>query len=108
MVAPFVPSCATRPAEDRVVRSVRLVPAPATAQLLDGKRPSTRVWAYNGSVPGPLLRARQGERLRVEVENALDETTTVHWHGIRVPNAMDGVPYVTQAPIEPELPRSAL
>ena len=41
----------------------------------------------------------QGERLRIEVENALDVETTVHWHGIRLPNAMDGVPHLTQPPI---------
>src|SRR5690606_8705650 len=58
------------------------------------------VWAY-GSVPGPVLRARQGERLRVEVVNRLDRPTTVHWHGLRVSNAMDGVPHLTQAPIAP-------
>ena len=78
----------------------RLMPAPATAKLLADERPATGVWAYNGSVPGPVLRARQGNRLRVEVENRLDEATTVHWHGIRVPNAMDGVPLITQPPIE--------
>jgi FtsP/CotA-like multicopper oxidase with cupredoxin domain len=50
-------------------------------------------------VPGPELRFRQGERLRIEVENALSVPTTVHWHGIRLPNGMDGVPGVTQKPI---------
>jgi FtsP/CotA-like multicopper oxidase with cupredoxin domain len=45
------------------------------------------------------LRFRQGERLRIEVENALDTETTVHWHGVRLPNAMDGVPHLTQPPI---------
>lgn len=72
---------------------VRLVPEP------DGG--TTSVWCYNGSVPGPEIRVRQGGRLRVVVENGLDEATTVHWHGLRVPNAMDGVPYLTQPPIEP-------
>jgi FtsP/CotA-like multicopper oxidase with cupredoxin domain len=57
------------------------------------------VWAYGGTVPGPELRYRQGERLRIEVENALNAETTVHWHGIRLPNAMDGVPHLTQPPI---------
>lgn len=61
--------------------------------------PATDVWAYNGTVPGPELRFKQGERLRIEVENALGVGTTVHWHGIRLPNAMDGVPGVTQPPI---------
>ena len=72
----------------------------ATRQSLVGAgNPDTAVWSYNGTVPGPELRLKQGERLRVEVENALGVDTTVHWHGVRVPNAMDGVPGVTQKPI---------
>jgi FtsP/CotA-like multicopper oxidase with cupredoxin domain len=59
------------------------------------------VWSYNGAVPGPEIRVRQGERLRITVENQLAEETTVHWHGLRVPNAMDGVPHLTQKPIAP-------
>src|SRR3546814_19378323 len=54
-----------------------------------------------GTTPGPEIRLRQGDRLRVLVENRLDEETTVHWHGIRLPNAMDGVPHLTQKPIGP-------
>ena len=73
----------------------------AEAQILPSGSPATPVWAYNGTVPGPVLRVRQGERLRIMVENRLDEATTVHWHGVRLPNAMDGVPYITQPPIEP-------
>ena len=77
--------------------SLRLAPG---RQLLVGEgNPATDVWAYNGSVPGPQLRYRQGGRLAVVVENALGVETTVHWHGIRVPNAMDGVPHLTQKPI---------
>ncbi len=73
----------------------------ATRQSLVGSgNPDTAVWSYNGNVPGPELRFRQGERLRVEVENALSADTTVHWHGVRVPNAMDGVPHLTQPPIK--------
>ena len=65
--------------------------------------PGVRVvaWTYNGTVPGPQLRMRYGERVRVVVKNDLPEPTTVHWHGVAVPNAMDGVPDVTQAPIRP-------
>jgi FtsP/CotA-like multicopper oxidase with cupredoxin domain len=63
--------------------------------------PETAVWSYGGSVPGPEIRVRQSERLRVVVENRLNEETTVHWHGVRVPNAMDGVPHLTQKPIAP-------
>jgi len=73
----------------------------ATRQSLVGAgNPDTAVWSYNGSVPGPELRFRQGERLRIEVENTLGVDTTVHWHGVRVPNAMDGVPQLTQVPIK--------
>jgi FtsP/CotA-like multicopper oxidase with cupredoxin domain len=52
-------------------------------------------------LPGPTIRAVQGSRLRVTVENRLAEETTVHWHGVRVPNAMDGVPHLAQPPISP-------
>lgn len=83
----------------RTTRTVSLTAAPMTLPLLDGR--SLDVWAYNGTVPGPTLRVRLGERLRVEFHNALPQSTTVHWHGIRLPNAMDGVPGVTQAPVPP-------
>jgi FtsP/CotA-like multicopper oxidase with cupredoxin domain len=79
---------------------LRKLRASLTRQNLVGPaHPATEVWTYNGSVPGPELRFRQGERLKLEVENALGAHTTVHWHGIRLPNAMDGVPRLTQAPI---------
>jgi FtsP/CotA-like multicopper oxidase with cupredoxin domain len=80
-------------------RSLRL--AKTTQKLVGAPHPATEVWAYNGSVPGPVLRYKQGERLRLEVENTLELPTTVHWHGIRLPNAMDGVPGLTQKPIAP-------
>lgn len=60
----------------------------------------TAVWAYNGTVPGPVIRIKLGETMKVKLTNQLAQPTTVHWHGVRVPNAMDGVPGVTQAPIE--------
>ncbi|MEX1206763.1 MAG: multicopper oxidase family protein [Dongiaceae bacterium] len=79
----------------------RLTAAPGRAALVGAPYPDTAVWAYDGRVPGPEIRVRQGDRLRVAVENRLAEETTVHWHGIRVPNAMDGVPHLTQPPIAP-------
>jgi len=82
-------------------REFALETGPAEAQIAPQPAPATRIWAFNGALPGPELRVRQGERLRVTVTNTLDEPTTVHWHGIRLPNAMDGVPHLTQAPIEP-------
>tara|TARA_R110000787_G_scaffold71626_15_gene159308 strand:+ start:489 stop:1940 length:1452 start_codon:yes stop_codon:yes gene_type:complete len=79
----------------------RFVAAHGRTHLLGAENPDTAVWAYNGAVPGPGIRVRQGDRLRVAVENRLDEETTIHWHGLRVPNAMDGVPHLTQKPIAP-------
>jgi len=58
----------------------------------------TEVMAYNGQVPGPVLRVRRGQRLVVDFENALDAPTTIHWHGVRVPWAMDGATW-KQAPV---------
>ena len=57
--------------------------------------------AYNGIVPGPTIRCVEGEPMRVHVRNNLEESTSVHWHGQRVPNDQDGVPFLTQPPIKP-------
>ena len=58
-------------------------------------------WTYNGGIPGPLIRARVGDRLIVHFTNHLPEPTTIHWHGIRVPIQMDGVPDVSQPAVQP-------
>jgi FtsP/CotA-like multicopper oxidase with cupredoxin domain len=79
----------------------RLVAGPARVPLRGAAAPQTDVWAYDGQVPGPSLRLRQGRRVRIEVENRLDQETTVHWHGIRLPIGMDGVPRISQRPIAP-------
>jgi FtsP/CotA-like multicopper oxidase with cupredoxin domain len=80
---------------------LRLEPRPGTARFFGDVGPQTGVWCYNDSVPGPEIRLRQGDRLRVLVENKLPQETTVHWHGLRIPHAMDGVPDLTQPPIPP-------
>ena len=67
-----------------------------TAQLAPPEYAATPVWGYEGMVPGPLLRVRQGQRLVRRLVNQLDQPSTVHWHGIRIDNAMDGVPDLTQ------------
>jgi FtsP/CotA-like multicopper oxidase with cupredoxin domain len=67
--------------------------------LLDGV--SVTAYTYNGTVPGPLIRVTEGDQVRIVVKNDLPEPTTIHWHGVEVPNAMDGVPGVTQDPIQP-------
>jgi FtsP/CotA-like multicopper oxidase with cupredoxin domain len=58
------------------------------------------VWTYNGSLPGPLIRASVGDRLIVHFTNRLPSPTTVHWHGIRVPIEMDGVPGISQEEVK--------
>ena len=68
------------------IADFRLVARPGRTHLVGGSYPETAVWSYNGTVPGPEIRVRQGERLRITVENQLEEETTVHWHGVRVPN----------------------
>jgi FtsP/CotA-like multicopper oxidase with cupredoxin domain len=83
----------------REVRDYSLVAGPADIVVAPGR--VWRTWAYNGQVPGPTIRATQGERIRVVLENRLDVPTTIHWHGVPLPNAMDGVPGLTQEPVEP-------
>src|SRR4029079_1344352 len=58
-------------------------------------------WAYNGQVPGPQIRVREGDRVRLVVKNELSESTAVHFHGVELPNDQDGVPFITQKPIKP-------
>ena len=70
---------------------VTLTAAPARLSLRPGV--TTDVYAYNGSVPGPTLEAREGDRVIVHFQNKLPEPTTVHWHGIHLPVAQDGAPF---------------
>jgi FtsP/CotA-like multicopper oxidase with cupredoxin domain len=82
-------------------REIRLEAAPARIGVVGKPYPDTGLWAYNGAFPGPVLRAKQGDTLRVRLVNRLEQETTIHWHGIRLPNAMDGVPHLTQPPVAP-------
>ncbi|MER9329179.1 multicopper oxidase family protein [Mesorhizobium sp. M0488] len=100
-VAGAAVSASMRAARASAVDERQIKIAPGEARLNGVDNPSTAVWTYNGTVPGPALRLRQGQPVRIAVENGLDEETTVHWHGIRLPNAMDGVPGLTQRPIKP-------
>lgn len=61
----------------------------------------SEAWTYGGTVPGPVIHAKVGDRVIVNFTNHLPEATSIHWHGMRVPNDMDGVPGVTQDPIAP-------
>ena len=62
---------------------------------------SVNAWTYNGGVPGPLIRARIGDRVIVRFTNHLPQATTVHWHGLRIPIQMDGVPEHSQPEVQP-------
>ncbi len=59
------------------------------------------VWGYNGSCPGPMIEAYQGDRVRILVKNELPEGTSMHWHGFELPVGMDGVPGLIQDLIMP-------
>lgn len=61
----------------------------------------TSVWTYNGTVPGPMIKAKVGDRVIIHFKNSLPEPTTIHWHGLRVTNDMDGAPGLTQDLIAP-------
>jgi FtsP/CotA-like multicopper oxidase with cupredoxin domain len=71
----------------------------AQVEIAPGQR--VEAWTYNGTLPGPLIRVRVGDRLIVHFTNKLPQPTTVHWHGVRVPIEMDGVPEISQPEVKP-------
>ncbi|MBE2199492.1 MAG: copper oxidase [Anaerolinea sp.] len=85
------------------VKIFELVASPVRWTILDdgGEEVVVTAWAYNGTVPGPMIRVTEGDAVRIILQNDLPEPTSIHWHGIPLPNAMDGVPPFTQAAIEP-------
>ena len=70
----------------------------AEVEVAPGK--TVRAWTYNGGIPGPLIRTKVGDRLIVHFKNELDAPTTIHWHGVRVPIEMDGVPEISQPEVK--------
>nr|WP_239995080.1 multicopper oxidase family protein [Rhodosalinus sediminis] len=80
---------------------VNLTAREASVQLAPGGYPATSIWGYEGRAPGPAIRVLQGERVRRRLVNDLPEPTSVHWHGIRIDNAMDGVSGLTQEAVAP-------
>lgn len=81
------------------LREFTVVAEPSTANLSADLE--IDVWSYNGTVPGPQLRVDLGDTVVVTLENRLPQATSIHWHGVRVPNAMDGVPGINQDPVQP-------
>ena len=93
-----VPSLAIAKAEG----ALRLTAAKTTKRLVPGAEyRDASVWAFNRSVPGPELRLKKGDMLSVDFVNELDEGSSIHWHGIRNINAMDGVAGLTQPEVAP-------
>jgi FtsP/CotA-like multicopper oxidase with cupredoxin domain len=93
-----VPATARDENPDPAIVEVSLTAAATTVAYLDG-RPAA-AWAYNDSVPGPIIEAHKGDQIIVHFTNDLAEPTTIHWHGLRVPNDMDGAGRLAQ-PIPP-------
>jgi len=79
----------------------QLIAQKASVQLAPEGYPATPVWSYDGTIPGTTIRARQGDRITRQLVNALDVPTSIHWHGIRIDNAMDGVAGLTQEAVPP-------
>ena len=76
-----------------------LTAEPAPIELIPGT--TTPAWCFNQGFPSPVIRARQGKEVRILFRNRLQEATTIHWHGLRIPIEMDGVPFLSQPPIKP-------
>jgi FtsP/CotA-like multicopper oxidase with cupredoxin domain len=84
---------------DNGVKVFELTASPVRWTILPGI--IVDAYAYNGQIPGPRIHIRQGDRVRIDVHNRLPEKTTVHWHGLILPNQMDGPAEITQPPILP-------
>jgi len=81
------------------IREFRLVAEETKWELLPGVE--VNAWTYNGQIPGPEIRVKEGERVRIVFQNQLPVPTTIHWHGLIVPAKMDGVPGVSMPEVKP-------
>jgi manganese oxidase len=81
------------------VKEFHLVAEPVVREMTPGFK--AHLWGYNGQSPGPTIEVVEGDRVRIFVTNKLPEVTSIHWHGQRLPNGMDGVTGLTQPAIEP-------
>jgi FtsP/CotA-like multicopper oxidase with cupredoxin domain len=82
------------------IHDIALEAKPSRLKLFGPDGPESTLWTY-GDELFPVLRLKRGDRLRATLRNSLAEHTSIHWHGVRVPNDMDGVQYVTQRPVAP-------
>lgn len=81
------------------IKEFSLTAEPIRWQYANGK--TITAWAYNGQIPGPEIRVMEGDKVKIKFTNKLPKATTIHWHGLNVPNSMDGVPGLTQDAIKP-------
>ena len=84
---------------DHGVKVFHLIAEPVKQEIIPGK--VVNLWGYNGIAPGPTIQAKQGDRVRIIVDNHLPEPTSMHWHGFDIPFDMDGGPGLSQEPISP-------
>ncbi len=95
-----IPGCSlTKVSESQDLIVYDLTAQPTTAELVPGYQ--TEVLGFNGQIPAPTIRCKQGQKVVIRFTNKLDEPTTIHWHGLRIPIEMDGVPFLSQPPIMP-------
>ena len=97
MVTPDVPDLSFE--IDHGVKVFRLKAEPLKQKIVPFK--TINVWGYNGNCPGPTIQVTQGDRVRIIFDNALPESTSLHWHGLEVPIEQDGVPWISQKPVAP-------
>lgn len=80
---------------------LEIAAGPTSKKLYRDDAKASDLWLYNASTPGPEIRVKVGERVKVRLKNNLEEPTSIHWHGIRIANDMDGVSGLTQEPVQP-------
>ncbi|MGR5987745.1 multicopper oxidase domain-containing protein [Bacillus sanguinis] len=94
-----ITSLSNTDAKERVTKTFNITAKVASVDLGNGKK--VDAWTFDGTSPGTEIRVKQGERIVVNLKNELPEPVTIHWHGLDVPAAVDGVPGVTQNAIKP-------
>lgn len=86
------------PTIERGVKTFRLNARSIRWETRPGQ--TVEAWAYNDQIPGPQIRVKEGERVRVILKNELPESTVIHFHGLSIPIDQDGVPFITQPPVK--------
>ena len=86
------------PRIEKGVKVYELTASQIQWETAPGKK--VEAWAYNEQVPGPQIRVREGDRVKLILHNKLTESTAIHFHGLELPNAVDGVPFITQPPVK--------